>query len=405
MMRPEMIEMKNAIKSLKRDAEIRLTLDVEAQHSFDFLSDQMNGLRRAFSTLSDVLVEEIDLVRAEISGARGDLDTSIANISSNYRAARAELTLLRTQVDGSRNEVLSRLDAIDERIEAMNQDAVALAQEVTKSNSAHHILQLEVVELRSRYEQEARTLRESHAKLEGQVAALTRSFEAHSAQTHETFDAVDADLGAFRQHASGQFASHAGGLVELRQELAEVAEMLDKHHHQGRTQQQQLEGISKATALQNQQLQVLLWSKCMRLNIGLIHLSPPLAREHQHNEARSSLSDTIKSIRVDVQLLQTHCRQLEAASSQVQAEARRQAVQVEAEARRQTDALGRAIQSLAETLNLTRWAAIAATSEAVDRLKARSLKSSSARGDTLRGCVLGGEGLSDYVGQAMLEWL
>jgi len=218
----------------------------------------------------------------------------------------------------------------------MNQDAVALAQEVTKSNSAHHILQLEVVELRSRYEQEARTLRESHAKLEGQVAALTRSFEAHSAQTHETFDAVDADLGAFRQHASGQFASHAGGLVELRQELAEVAEMLDKHHHQGRTQQQQLEGISKATALQNQQLQE-----------QLDHIV------QQHNEARSSLSDTIKSIRVDVQLLQTHCRQLEAASSQVQAEARRQAVQVEAEARRQTDALGRAIQSLAETLNLT----------------------------------------------------
>ena len=59
MLRPELVEMRATVKRLKADADMRLTLDVEAQQSFEFLSDQIHGLRRAFSTLSDVFVEEI----------------------------------------------------------------------------------------------------------------------------------------------------------------------------------------------------------------------------------------------------------------------------------------------------------------------------------------------------------
>ena len=43
MIRPELHEMKSTIKQLKKDAEMRLTLDVEAQQSFEFLSDQVEG--------------------------------------------------------------------------------------------------------------------------------------------------------------------------------------------------------------------------------------------------------------------------------------------------------------------------------------------------------------------------
>ena len=62
LVRPELVEIKNTIRNLKKDAEMRLTLDVEAQQSFEFLSEQVHGLRKAFSTLSDVLVEEVDLL-------------------------------------------------------------------------------------------------------------------------------------------------------------------------------------------------------------------------------------------------------------------------------------------------------------------------------------------------------
>ena len=43
MIRPELHEMKSTIKQLKKDAEMRLTLDVEAQQSFEFLSDQVDS--------------------------------------------------------------------------------------------------------------------------------------------------------------------------------------------------------------------------------------------------------------------------------------------------------------------------------------------------------------------------
>jgi regulator of protease activity HflC (stomatin/prohibitin superfamily) len=73
----------------------------------------------------------------------------------------------------------------------------------------------------------------------------------------------------------------------------------------------------------------------------------------QHTQTRSSLDDALKSLSADVQLLQAHVRQVEASSSSAQAEARRQVAHAEAEARRQCDALGRAIHSLADTMNLT----------------------------------------------------
>ena len=43
LVRPELVEIKNTIRNLKKDAEMRLTLDVEAQQSFEFLSDQVDS--------------------------------------------------------------------------------------------------------------------------------------------------------------------------------------------------------------------------------------------------------------------------------------------------------------------------------------------------------------------------
>ena len=38
---PQLSEIKSHIKNLKKEAEMRLALDVEAQHSFEFLSEQV----------------------------------------------------------------------------------------------------------------------------------------------------------------------------------------------------------------------------------------------------------------------------------------------------------------------------------------------------------------------------
>ena len=84
MMRPELMEIKTHIKSLKKEAEMRLTLDVEAQQSFEFLSDQVQGLRKAFSTLSDVLIEEVDLIRSEAATRHEEVAEKLRQVRRHF---------------------------------------------------------------------------------------------------------------------------------------------------------------------------------------------------------------------------------------------------------------------------------------------------------------------------------
>ena len=86
MIRPELVEIKSHIKNLKKEAEMRLALDVEAQQSFEFLSEQVHGLRKAFSTLSDVLIEEVDLIRQEAKETQEDV---LQRIGTNSKLLKA----------------------------------------------------------------------------------------------------------------------------------------------------------------------------------------------------------------------------------------------------------------------------------------------------------------------------
>lgn len=102
LVRPELVEIKNTIRNLKKDAEMRLTLDVEAQQSFEFLSEQVHGLRKAFSTLSDVLVEEVDLLRNEAAERHEEMQQRLEQQAKGLKAARTELTLLRSETQTGR---------------------------------------------------------------------------------------------------------------------------------------------------------------------------------------------------------------------------------------------------------------------------------------------------------------
>ena len=159
MMRPELMEIKTHIKSLKKEAEMRLTLDVEAQQSFEFLSEQVHGLRKAFSTLSDVLVEEVDLIRSEAAERHDELGAKIDAQAKGLKAARTELTLLRSEVQTGRAALQTKASALEERLDSMQDDLTVLAQEVAKGGSGHHMLQLGTVQLRAALEEESRERR------------------------------------------------------------------------------------------------------------------------------------------------------------------------------------------------------------------------------------------------------
>ena len=69
-----------------------------------------------------------------------------------------------------------------------------LAQEVARGGSAHHLLQLETVQLRAALEEEARERRgeaDSHAQT---LRELTERFEAHAHDARTSMQALDTDM-------------------------------------------------------------------------------------------------------------------------------------------------------------------------------------------------------------------
>ena len=120
---------------------MRLTLDVEAQQSFEFLSEQVQGLRKAFSTLSDVMVEEVDLIRSEATERHEQMEHKLEQQAKGLKAAKAELALLRSETQAGRSAMTTKNTALEERLDSLQDDLTVLAQEAAKGSSAQHLLQ------------------------------------------------------------------------------------------------------------------------------------------------------------------------------------------------------------------------------------------------------------------------
>lgn len=336
LVRPELVEMKNTIRNLKKDAEMRLTLDVEAQQSFEFLSEQVHGLRKAFSTLSDVLVEEVDLIRSEATERQEELAGKLDTQSKGLKAARTELTLLRSEVQTGRAAMQTKSSALEERLDAMQDDLTVLAQEVAKGGSSHHLLQLETVQLRSALEEEARERRAEQEGASTRLHELRERLESHDADARASMQALDADLGTLRAHSERQLTAHAASIEANKSKLLQCAQAIEKQWSTTKVHQQRLESIHSSSALHNQQLQ----ERLETIN-------------KQHTRWRASIEDAVKAVAADVQLVQAHGRAMETAIGNTKAESRRMISDHEGETQRQCDTLGRAIHSLADTLNLT----------------------------------------------------
>ena len=336
MMRPELMEIKTHIKSLKKEAEMRLTLDVEAQQSFEFLSDQVQGLRKAFSTLSDVLIEEVDLIRSEAATRHEEVAEKLSAQAKGLKAARTDLTLLRSEAQAARATHQTKAAALEERLEALHDDLATLAQEVAKGGSSQHLLQLEVSEMRAAQEEEARERRAADDGAAARAAELRERIDAIERNARASLEALDADVGALRATAEQGLANNEAAAAENRGKLLQCAQAIEKQWAASKVWQQRVESVSSSGALHNQQLS----ERLETLN-------------KQQARWRTGLEDAVKAVAADVQLAQAQARALEGAVGSTKADCRRLIAEQEGETQRQCDTLGRAIHSLADTLNLT----------------------------------------------------
>eukprot|EP00948_MAST-09A_sp_MAST-9A-sp1_P003375 g3375.t1 len=91
--RPEFSELKSTVKQLQKDALQLREKDIRSSTDFDFLSSQVVALRKAFGTFADVMLDELDGVRAELilglKDSEGKLARGIVELSN--RIDRLEL--------------------------------------------------------------------------------------------------------------------------------------------------------------------------------------------------------------------------------------------------------------------------------------------------------------------------
>jgi len=344
---------------------MRLALDVEAQQSFEFLSEQVqlphaayarcpprhlcfgvwsplcpgaqvHGLRKAFSTLSDVLIEEVDVIRSEAAEGHDETQKQLSGQAKALKAVRTEVALLRAEVQGGRGSWQSKAAAVDQRLDSFHNDLALLAQEAAKSNSAQHLLQLEVVQLRAQLEEEERARRSGLEDATSHRADLQERIGAAGQDARSSLQALDSDVCSLRTHAEKQLSAQAASIEQAKARLLQCAQAIEKQWSAGKVQQQRVESLASSSALQNQQLQE---------RVEIVN--------KQQTRWRATLEDAVKAASSDVQLLQAQCRALESVIVGAKTDTRRLLGEQEAETQRQCDTLGRAIHSIADTLNLT----------------------------------------------------
>ncbi len=88
-------ELKKSISQLRREADDQLSLEFESQQNFEFLSSQVRALRHAFGTLSDVVVEEIEVLRNDHELRLGEVQDSLAKALHRTNVVHSEVALLR----------------------------------------------------------------------------------------------------------------------------------------------------------------------------------------------------------------------------------------------------------------------------------------------------------------------
>ena len=71
-------QIRAAVRALQKDSREQLSLEQESQATFEFLSSQINALKKAFDTLAEVVMEEVDSVRAESSKRWKNVETELA---------------------------------------------------------------------------------------------------------------------------------------------------------------------------------------------------------------------------------------------------------------------------------------------------------------------------------------
>lgn len=135
----DITDLKRIIRSLQKDASEQLTLEVESQKTFDYMKAQIDALRGAFNTLSEVLLSEVETLRTEQSQHLDALGEEVANMGRSVKRHRLavderlativkQVEMLDDTVVQQRQRVRADLTTLHENLEVVRGDTIKTRQ-------------------------------------------------------------------------------------------------------------------------------------------------------------------------------------------------------------------------------------------------------------------------------------
>lgn len=92
-------QIRQAVKALQKESDDQLHLEVESQATFDFLNGQISALKLAYTTLSDVLMSEVDGVRKDTVRRVQELEGEVTRQQTLLKHANGEISQLKRMLD------------------------------------------------------------------------------------------------------------------------------------------------------------------------------------------------------------------------------------------------------------------------------------------------------------------
>jgi len=253
----ELTVLKQTVKGLYHNTRAWVAEEDESRQLVAWLHDKVGLLQRAFHSLSDVLVEEVDSLRCRADQQAAELDEALRQAREVARLKQERIDPCRVRVSGlAASLALTRPRPLAQELTVPSQaraDHTALASELARhrAGEAGEVQRMsaevaavreEIAEVRAASQREARAERAARVKIQEYVAGLESRLERQDAllQAHAqelklaraVLSGLDAESRYEQQHSGGGEDGHisAEKRRQWREQVHRLAEEPELQH-------------------------------------------------------------------------------------------------------------------------------------------------------------------------------
>ena len=239
----EFEQLRSTVRSLQKESKVQLSLEMESQASFEHIYAQVRGLRGAFDTLSDVLLEEVDSIRSESSLRFGQLDSRMEKHDRILDTLTQDLGVLKKTIEvwglkerdwSKDNEMLKVSHAHNaEWMKSMQRDLMEIKDEMRAVKDSSQVAakdtREEVASLRTQWEQSVEKMNSRIHDLQSFIDRQQVEIRGMTDQRIDDYELLQKAMSTLQQQQLRSRATmedkHKATKVDIRSATSKISQM------------------------------------------------------------------------------------------------------------------------------------------------------------------------------------